>query len=91
MKLVELKIKVLKTDTSISQVFVKQEIKHKKIGKLLKELNLSWDNLVYVGDDLNDLETIKRSDYGIEIFGYKCIVFTENMINKLFKKSENNN
>ena len=36
-------------------------------------------------------ETKKRSDYGIEIFGYKCIVFIENMINKLFKKSENNN
>ena len=37
------------------------------------------------------LETKKRNDYGIEIFGYKCIVFIENMINKLFKKSENNN
>ena len=44
--------------------------------KRVKELNLSWDNLVYVGDDLNDLETIKRS----------AISFCPNNAHKTIKK-----
>jgi len=56
-KIAEIRAKHLKLDFAFSGV----KIKHKKIEKLLKELDLSWDNLAYVGDDLNDLETIKRS------------------------------
>ena len=36
-------------------------------------------------------DTKKVSNYGIEILGYKCIVFIENMIKKLLGKSEDNN
>mgnify|MGYP003111017554 CR=1 FL=1 len=56
-KIAEKRAEHLKLDFAFSGV----KIKHKRIEKLLKELDLDWDNLAYFGDDLNDLETIKRS------------------------------
>tara|TARA_B100001113_G_C21118990_1_gene626555 strand:+ start:844 stop:1341 length:498 start_codon:yes stop_codon:yes gene_type:complete len=42
--------------------FVKSGIgqKDREVEKILKEYNLEWKNLAYFGDDLNDLETIKK-------------------------------
>ncbi len=35
--------------------------KTEAIGNILKELGISWDDLAYIGDDINDLDVLKRA------------------------------
>tara|TARA_R110001632_G_scaffold27977_4_gene74844 strand:+ start:1754 stop:2254 length:501 start_codon:yes stop_codon:yes gene_type:complete len=37
------------------------KIKHKEVEKILNDFGFTWEQLAFFGDDLNDLETIKRA------------------------------
>lgn len=41
-------------------IYIGVDNKLNVINKLIKDLNISYNNVLYVGDDLNDLEVIKK-------------------------------
>jgi len=45
----------------ISRVFIGIQDKKTVLESLIDELHLSWSQVAYVGDDLNDMEVIVRS------------------------------
>ncbi|MDO9577445.1 MAG: HAD-IIIA family hydrolase [Candidatus Cloacimonadales bacterium] len=47
-------------DLDIKLLFQKVRNKSKKAEELLKELNLEWENVAYLGDDWNDYPVVKR-------------------------------
>ncbi|HHE38337.1 MAG TPA: 3-deoxy-D-manno-octulosonate 8-phosphate phosphatase [Candidatus Cloacimonetes bacterium] len=47
-------------DLGIKHVFQKIRNKLKVAEKLFKELDMSWDNVAYMGDDWNDFPVIKK-------------------------------
>ncbi len=46
--------------------FLYQKIKNKdeKVEEILEKLNLTWDNVAVIGDDLNDYTMFKKAKYG---------------------------
>ncbi len=56
-KIVEKRAKEL----GIEHFYQKVKQKNKKADELLKELNLSWENVAAIGDDLNDYPMLKRA------------------------------
>lgn len=46
---------------NISNVFLGIKDKRAVIEKFLDENNLTWDNIAYIGDDLNDFEVMKSA------------------------------
>ena len=64
----------------------------KRVSQLVKHWLLKHGDLAQSKQpETSPRDTKKRSDYRVEILGYKCIVFIENMIRKLLGKSEDNN
>lgn len=55
-KLIESRAKLL----GVEKVYVGKEEKLKVMEKWLKETKLTWNNIAYVSDDINDLEVIKK-------------------------------
>ncbi len=49
----------------LSIEFLYQEIKDKdkKVEEILKKLNLSWDNVAVIGDDINDYSMLKKAKF----------------------------
>lgn len=47
----------------IKHVYTGVENKELLMDKLLKELGFSWDQLAFIGDDLNDLGVLKRAGF----------------------------
>jgi len=56
-KIVENRAKEL----GIKHFYQKIKQKDKKVQEILDSLNLSWDNVAAIGDDLNDYSMLKRS------------------------------
>ncbi len=56
-KIVENRAKELK----IEHLYQKIKQKDKKVQEILDKLNLSWDNVAAIGDDLNDYNMLKRA------------------------------
>lgn len=46
-------------------IFIGVENKTRVIDKLINELNISYDNVLYIGDDINDLEVIKKVGFSV--------------------------
>lgn len=67
----------------INQVFLGIKNKLEVIENFIKENNLTWDNIAYIGDDLNDLDAMKKAsitacpadafDTIYNLAQYKCI------------------
>jgi len=47
----------------IQHIYTGVQDKERLMDKLLKELGLNWDQLAFVGDDLNDLGILKRAGF----------------------------
>ena len=47
----------------IDKVFLGIKNKKETIENFLNEQNLSWENIAYIGDDMNDLEAMKMAAY----------------------------
>jgi 3-deoxy-D-manno-octulosonate 8-phosphate phosphatase (KDO 8-P phosphatase) len=47
----------------VQKVYVGTEEKETVLNKWLKELNITYKNIAYVGDDLNDLAVIKKAGF----------------------------
>lgn len=50
-------------DLRIKHVFQKVQNKLEKADKLLSKLNLSWSQVVYMGDDWNDMPCMQRAAF----------------------------
>ncbi len=46
---------------NINTVFIGIKNKLEVVEIFLQENNLTWDNIAYIGDDLNDIEVMKRA------------------------------
>lgn len=46
---------------NINTVFVGIKNKLEAVEIFMQENNLTWDNIAYIGDDLNDIEVMKRA------------------------------
>jgi 3-deoxy-D-manno-octulosonate 8-phosphate phosphatase (KDO 8-P phosphatase) len=46
---------------NINTVFIGIKNKLEAVEIFLQENNLTWDNIAYIGDDLNDIEVMKRA------------------------------
>jgi 3-deoxy-D-manno-octulosonate 8-phosphate phosphatase (KDO 8-P phosphatase) len=48
---------------NITNVFLGIKNKLEVVEKFIVDNNLSWDNIAYIGDDLNDLEVMKKAAF----------------------------
>ncbi len=79
--IVEKRAKELQVD------FLYQKIKNKseKVEEILKELNLSWENVAVIGDDLNDYSMFVQAKYSFtpkNASSYMKKIATFNLANK---------
>jgi 3-deoxy-D-manno-octulosonate 8-phosphate phosphatase (KDO 8-P phosphatase) len=66
----------------VAHVYLGAEDKERVVADLLAKLGLTWDQLAFVGDDLNDLEVIHKAGFSAcpadavpavrQIAGYVC-------------------
>ncbi len=50
-------------ELQIDFLYQKIKTKDKKVEEILKELNLTWDNVAVIGDDLNDYTMFVKAQY----------------------------
>jgi YrbI family 3-deoxy-D-manno-octulosonate 8-phosphate phosphatase len=60
-------IEVLKTKFNIEEVHQNIRNKLEILEKIIAKYNLLDDEFVYIGDDINDIESLKRAKYSITV------------------------
>ncbi len=80
-KIVQKRAKELKID------FLYQGVKdkYKKVEQILKDANLTWDNVAAIGDDLNDISMLKRAK--ISFAPSNCSNYVKKYVTILLKNS----
>jgi len=59
--------------------------KFKKVEEILEDTNLTWDNVAAIGDDLNDVNMLKRAK--ISFAPSDCSFYIKNYVNIMLTKS----
>jgi YrbI family 3-deoxy-D-manno-octulosonate 8-phosphate phosphatase len=59
---------------SIKDVYLGVEDKVQVMARLLEKYHLNWDEVAYVGDDVNDMELLKKSGLSFSVSdGMECV------------------